>query len=473
MNFAIWDSGLPQAVLTARVIFLVLLPVILFGRPRWALLAWLLTANLDLTGPSTTVNSSVGWMNVVKSLGLPIYLWFRLRGTPSTVWRTPPALFWLALVAYAGVATLWSAYPLAAVKMIGHMAGIVLILVVLEKFARRQVLDVTVWRWLIVISIAMAVFQTHVIGGLTYGFDGPDQAVRLTSFVGAQHFAALLVAFLAVTLWLDRLPTWSRWTLVACLLVCIFLNGSRTWFLGALFVLTAYVRFEYRRVIGPAAVGAAGIVMTVLAAGNLGLLEPDRYVNTDSRIIATLNALLAGQDTPGKAGLRNIGFRAKIYRGLYEELSDADVSEVVFGHGTSNGAKIAKLVLPRRQRLDPNRVVHNEWFRVLYEWGVVGLLLWLMSFMSLLAAVLMSRRRSRNTRMNTALLSYLPGFILALSTENAFAGAGMAMTVGLSALLADAVYSPGRGAEQALPRQEVAEGDFERCEGLGVVLRCS
>ena len=472
MDVTLWDSSLPPAVTTARAIFLITLPVILFGKPRWALLAWLLTANLDLTGPSNAVNLSVGWLNVLKSLGLPIYLGFRLRGIPSTVWRTPPALFWLGLAFYAAVATLWSVYPVAAFKMIGHMVGIVLILVVLEKFARGGVLDATVWRWFIVSSIAMALFQTYVIGGSTYGFDGPDQAVRLTSFVGAQHFAALLVAFLAVTLWLDPLPRWSRWMLIACLLVCIFLNGSRTWFLGALFVLVAYLRFEHRRVIGPAAVGAAGMVLTVLAAGNLGLLEPDRYVNTDSRIIATLNALLAGQDTPKRAGLRNIGFRTKIYRGFYEELSDADVREVLFGHGTSNGARIAKLVLPRRQRLDPNRVVHNEWFRVVYEWGIVGLLLWLASFVTLVGAVMVNRALASSRRMNTALLSYLPGFVLALSTENAFAGAGMAMTFGLSALLVSGIYGRAGEPGRITWGEDVIGHGLQEDGILGVTARC-
>jgi len=451
MSTWLWNSSLPQAVVTARVIFLITLPVVLFGRPRWALLAWLLTANLDLTGPSRAVASSVGWMNVVKSVGVPTYLWLRFRTTPSTVWRTPPTLFWIGLVAYASVATLWSSYPLAAVKMIGNMAGIVVILIVLEKCARRGYLDAGLWKSFILVSIAMAVLQTYVIGGLTYGFDGPDQAVRLTSFVGAQQFAALLVAFLAITLWLEPLPRWLRVSLVASLLVCIFLNGSRTWFIGALIALGAYLRFEYRRVVGLAAVAAAVLVFGVLAAANTGLLDPDRYINTNSRIIATLNAVLAGQDTPGKAGLRNISFRAKIYRGLYDELSDADASQVIFGHGTSNGARIAKLVMPRRYRLDPNRVVHNEWFRVLYEWGIVGLVLWLLTFVSLLAAVFANRSGGSSGGMELALLSYLPGFVLALSTENAFAGAGTAMTVGLSALLMGAIYG-GAGVKPDEPR---------------------
>lgn len=431
-----------DSVVIARAIFWALLPVVLFGPRKWAVIAWLLMANLDATGPSKMVNSHIGWINVVKNLGLPVFLLFRLRMARSSVWRSLPAVCWGLLVAYASVAALWSAFPLAAAKIVANMAGILLVVIVLERSARLGLLDARSLPVFICGSLALALLQTYLLGGKTYGFDGSDQAVRLTSFVGAQQFAALLVAFLAMALWMRPMkPAW-RGLLVMALLGGVLLNGSRTWFAGAFVVLSIYTWIEIRKVLGPLVLAGAGALLILLLAANFGLLNSDRYWNTNSRLIATLNAVLTGQDTPGRAGLRNLSFRTRIYMGMYDDLSSSKLPQVVLGHGTSNGGAVAATILRRGYRVDPNRAVHNEWFRVQYEWGIVGLLFWGMASLGIVVAAIQNYKLVPENRMSAALLAYLPGMGLALVTENIFAGAGSAVTIGFSVLLVCAFYSP-------------------------------
>src|ERR1700685_3114522 len=100
-----FDSQVPE-VLAAQVIFWVLLPIVLWAPPKWAFLAWLVMGNLDTTGPGEGSVSTLGWINAVKGIVLPLCLCWRMRGAPSEIPSTPPARLWLVLVAYATIATL-------------------------------------------------------------------------------------------------------------------------------------------------------------------------------------------------------------------------------------------------------------------------------------------------------------------------------------------------------------------------------
>jgi hypothetical protein len=91
--------------------------------------------------------------------------------------------------------------------------------------------------------------------------------------------------------------------------------------------------------------------------------------------------------------------------------------------------------------------VHNEWFRVQYEWGIVGLMLWLSTFLGVIVAAVRNRRERPQEPLTLALLAFLPGLALALTTENMFAGAGAAGIVGFSVIVAVACY--GRSTSQA------------------------
>jgi hypothetical protein len=84
--------------------------------------------------------------------------------------------------------------------------------------------------------------------------------------------------------------------------------------------------------------------------------------------------------------------------------------------------------------LDPNRFFHDEWLRVIYEWGVLGMLL----FVTFIGSItVFAYRGFRNDPSGYAkpLLVFMPAFLLGLTGENIIAGAGNAVSVGFLLLI--------------------------------------
>lgn len=87
------------------------------------------------------------------------------------------------------------------------------------------------------------------------------------------------------------------------------------------------------------------------------------------------------------------------------------------------------------EQIDANRVIHNEWLRALYEWGVAGLSLLALSLLALPLGVLRTSD-SRWRRNAPIVLAFLPAFLASLSAENVLAGAGNAVTMSLALIVA-------------------------------------
>lgn len=427
----------------ARVLLAVLIPVVAIAPPRWAVLAWLVMTNLDATGSGQASNLQVGWLNAVKSLALPPVLIIRLRRHSSNLYSMPGAWAWLGLSAYAGLAAAWSDFPLAGAKLAAGMAGILLAAIALEKAARAGALDDRVVLYWLAISLGLAVFQTALFADGSFGFAGRGMPQRLTSFVAAQQYAALLTAFLAWLLWTPGMrPRW-RTALLLVLLAALAANGSRTWSAGALVAVGIHTVSSRRYLTGLMRLAAALIVLASVPAVRRGLAKPTAS-EPANRLTATASALVTGQDRADGMGLGTMRFRLRMYQVVLRSLRESPPWRWICGHGTAAGGHLAVRTFPyayRADSLDPNRAVHNEWLRVAYEWGAAGVALWLATLGSL-AALAWKRRR---TSAGAALVAYLPALMLGLSTENVIDGAGNAVTAGLLVLLALALNerSPG------------------------------
>jgi O-Antigen ligase len=447
-------GDLPEVV-AAQIIFATLLPLVLFAPARWAIVAWLVMGNLDTTGPGQSATAVVGWLNAVKGLILPIYLCYRLRSVPTEIPSTVPARLWLLLTSYAIIAGFWAPFPLAAAKLVGNMIGVFLTLIVLEKSARKGLLTARCLVFLISTSLLLGAVQTYYYGGASFGFDGVDQPSRFSSFVAAQQYAPFLVAFLTVVLWDRRLSAILRFGLCAALCTAIALNGSRTWFLGAFLVVLVYGLLSFRRVVAFVAFGAATAALCALLISAFDPFETDFLEDTSNRIVATVNAVFSGQDNARNAGLRNVNFRLAIYDGVLGDMRAGSTGQILFGHGTSSGGNAVLRVFPasyKIERLDPNRTIHNEWLRALYEWGIVGLGLLLGVFGTLLYGLIIRYRDPHWKIGCSAVLSFVPAFLVGLSTENLLAGAGNAVTMSL-ALAVAILWTPSLGGQRPVPRQ--------------------
>ncbi len=433
-----FGSTVPE-LLVAQIIFWVLLPVTLFAPTRWAVLAWLIMGNLDVTEPGFASATQFGWINVAKGLCIPFVLYLRFRAHPSQALASLSAKFWIALAAYGAIAALWTPFPLAAVKLVGSILGILLTIVVLEKAARAGILSRNILALYMVVTLLLGVVQTYYFGGMTYGYDGPDQHARFSSFIHAQQYAAILVAFVALVLWHREFTTFQRFSLGVGTLVALGLNGSRTWFLGAAIMVIVYCCVSFRRAALVAAFGLASAFLAGLVISNLLSWDVDLLGEAPNRLLATSKALVSGEDTAQRAGLRNFSFRIIVYEGVIDELRSASPREIVLGHGTSSGGQVSLRLFPHvynADNLDPNRTIHNEWLRALYEWGLTGLFLLAGTFVTLIAGVTIAYRKARYKSPFLALLSFLPAFITALSTENILAGVGNAVTFSLALLIA-------------------------------------
>jgi hypothetical protein len=437
------DYGTPEVV-TALSIFWALLPVVIWGSPQWAVLAWLIMGNLDATGPGFASSNSIGWINAIKGIGIPVWLCWRLRCYRTAAVSTPPARLWIALAVYASIAALWSPFPVAAMKLVGNMIGTLLTVVVLEKAARASLLNGRILTVFVVATLLLGVVQTYYYGGVLYGYDGPDEPARFSSFVFAQQYAAILVAFLAIALWHHEFSPVKRLMLVIGISSALIVNGSRTWFIGAGIILVVYIWISFRRVAAMLAFGLGATCLSLLLFFNLNRWTFDLAGEAPSRIVATANAILSGTDTAQRAGLRNLSFRLIVYDSVIDELRAGNLNEIFFGHGTSSGGALSLRIFPHvynADRLDANRTIHDEWLRALYEWGIAGFVLLLAVFGSLVVSLILHYRHAVWKRPSAALLSFLPAFIAALSTENILAGAGNAVTFGL-AILVGSLWTP-------------------------------
>ena len=428
-------SAEPDAV-CARWLLLALAPIVLAAPLRWAIAAWLVMTNLDATGSGVASHAGVGWLNAFKAVALPAWLLVRLRGVRHVIPGGWPARLWLALAAWAGVSALWSPYPLAAVKLAAGMAGILLAVAMLESALRRGVLDDRSIFWFLFASLTLALVQTIFFGDGSFGYAGRGMPQRFTSFVAAQQFAALLAAMVCWTLWA---PQWSekrRTILLLALFAALAANGSRTWTLGALIALGIATLVNRPRWPNLARVAVVIAILMSVPAIRRGLHRQPAG-EPPNRLTATAYALVRGEDRADGMGLGTARFRLRLYQGVWDAWRTGGGKGWWIGHGTGSGAQVAQRLFPyayRSESLDPNRVVHNEWLRVTYELGIIGLLLWL-GVLAGLVHLAWSRRPDRSAM---ALLSYLPALLLGLTAENVIDGAGNVVTTGLLLLVARA-----------------------------------
>lgn len=401
---------------------------VLFLPPRWAVLSMLLAGNVDVIRPGFVATAGVGWQNAIETLVLPTVLLLRMTSfrVPKIKWSTPARL-WAALIIYASISILWSPFKLSGAKMVAYLCAWFILFLAFYVAWRRGLIDHRVVIGALWGSLAIACFQTYVMGD---PFGG--RAHRLTSFAGPNSFAPFLTCLLALLLFSRKGSRAVRMLSVWACLIALVYSGSRYALIGAALLLfvRGVVRAGAWRRSGKLRLFPvlAGCVVTVVVL--LGF----RVVMAQAMPKSRINQLLDLASRPQMVDKGTFGFRLMMYANVLERLSHRSAFGWIVGTGTSSGGTV---VFPASQKtydnyptgFDPNRTIHDEILRAAFEWGIIGLGITLMLWVYALRGYWL-RAVKEQSLAGFAGLSILPAIFLALLIENALSGPASAEGIG-------------------------------------------
>jgi len=414
-------------MLLPLILYGILLSLTIFAPMRVALVAYLMLSVVDFN----TADAGIGVFNAARGLLCPLILLWRLRDFGGHGRMVLAPIAWLLLIIYAAIAALWSLFPLSAFKLVGEMAGSFLICMVFLRAGKAGFLTpkiaLPVSAGIIFIAILRTIY-IHLYGDVfakaSGGMSG-DTADRFTAFTTAQAFAALLTALYAIGV-TSRISSWVRAPLCLGLVAALIFNGSRLWLIAMIVVtvlaLLVSEAASWAKIVGLGALLLALIGMTAASEYIIDALQGAHQY----RIAATITAVYEGNEKD--TGLGTVVLRRHLDAKAWEMIRSGSVLALCFGHGTSNGRLVRGEL--NKGIGDPNRSVHNEWLRIMYEWGFVGIILWLLFVGSLMAYAIEGLKRDKYG-FAKPLFVYVPAFCIGVSGENIIAGAGHAENVGL------------------------------------------
>jgi len=439
-----------QALVVARVLFWICAAGVLMLPMRWAFFCFIVASHLDITTLTFTSATAVGFENTTRIAGLPMVLLLRtgVESFKAFLWTTPQKI-WIALTAYAAIAAVWSTFPLPALKMVVYLVAYFVLFGVFCAGWAQEWLDIGIIQLSAWCALVLAVIQTFFLENF---FGGPEE--RFTSFSSPQYFAAFLVALLAILMFCGE-RTFSNYATCAALCLGIVVSGSRYVFVSAvaLVVIASFQvvseedgKLRWRANLWkliPTLV-AAGVVVILLAS-----ITPTNRI--DELIYATAD------DQAGVSGVGDVGtfaWRLSIYADIFEKVEKRTAMELFAGSGTSSGASLMLNHDPDqydREGIDANRVLHSEFLRALYEWGILGFAL-LICFVIATSVGYVQKIHAEGGGVALAFAGALPSIVMGLAIENILAGAASAGGVGI--LLSMTYAWSGR---QVQPLAEVEE----------------
>jgi hypothetical protein len=449
-----------------RVLFWSLAIGILFLPKRWALLAYLVIIQVDVSGPGWASPSAVGLENAIKVGLLPLILLLRTCSFSLIRQWTRPLQLWLLFTCYVAIAALWSPYHLSALKMVVYLVGYALVFLLFTQAWKQGLLDLAQIVAALWLSLLLAGVQTYLMGN---AFGSPPKLIieqaRFTTFAPPQSYAAFLLCCGVLLLFGKRGTSMPFQRLVLTLsgggvLVGLLLVGSRYVAIGAMGLLgvALIARFEpqwSRATLRPLALlKPLGLVLTtsVILIGGAAVVAPH------NRIFALRGLVANGRFNPDAIG--TFEWRLEAYRTALDRIESRGLLANVFGSGTSSGADVILEFNPTAfpaNTIDPNRSLHDEFLRSFYEWGVIGTAL----FLAFLASVVIGvARQTQRYGWHTtwAFWGLFPTLMLGLLLENVLAGSGTPVGTGFALVFAYVAVAPVLIAEET-------EGEVARAHG--------
>jgi O-Antigen ligase len=415
-----------EALLVARALFWVFAAGVLVLPMRWSLFCFILATHMDITSLTFNSATAVGFENTIRIAGLPMLLLVRTGFTPlkDLTWTLPQKI-WMGLVAYAAIAAFWSGFPLAAIKMVAYLIAYFMLYMIFCGAWSEGWLDMGLLRLVAWSVIALGVLQTFVLGDEWGGLEE-----RFTSFSAPQYFAAFLVAVLAILMFSGE-KGWFHYATCGALMVTIVFSGSRYVFVSmvALAVIGCFQLVSGRHGTVKWRPNLRKMLMTlVIAAAGTGILFSYLPYNRIDELVGAVS-----EDDATVEDVGTFAWRLGIYEDILERLEKRTGPELFFGSGTSSGAALMLNHDPDhydRAGIDGNRVLHSEFLRALYEWGIPGLGL-LLGFVIATTVGFVRKIAAEGGGPGLAFAGALPSIVLGLAIENMLASAASAGGVGI------------------------------------------
>ena len=434
------------------IVFWLLCVVVAFSPLSWAVPAYLILAQMDVTPVGFEGGAEVGFANFVKIAVLPTVLYMRIRRGRSVenLRSLPFSGVWIAFICYVALASLWTAFPLPALKMLGFLYAYTLLFVIFADAWHSGTFNGSVITAIAWISLILAVIQSYVLGN-AYGTPpgGSDYALQFTTFIDAQSFAPFLLVLLVFQI-LYGAKRWSKLVICACLIIAIVLAASR--YVLASTAMSFLIVYAGRAYIRHSRAGLRTLVkaVTVTALLTVGLVwSVSRYFPT-SRVNEALGAAISPAGSTDD--VVNLAWRLQMYQEVQQAVETRGVRELFSGSGTSSGTVLRNNVVFAydESTADANRVIHNEFLRALYEWGILGCGLLVVFLGSVFTSCVVTFWRTRSIPALVC-LSVFPLLVAGLGIENVLSGSGRPNGVGFTLALAAFAASRVQGSESRVP----------------------
>ncbi|WP_159582772.1 O-antigen ligase family protein [Marinoscillum sp. 108] len=388
-------------MLIPLTLFFVFLVLVL--RLKYAIIIWLSSYHFDLVAMLDSSGIESISFNFLRLLVIPSVVYLRIVHAEKLTFHYNKSLIY----AVSGVlvltlsSSILSGLHIEAVKQYIYLLNFVISYFILQKVLSKDWLNNS-YIYLIFFPLVFAILQTYFLGHYYGGVNNQ----RFTTFTSPQTYALYLVVLFILINDYSKRKGAKEYLFLIIILIQLLLTGSRYSLIlfGATFILDFMTLKRLKLKISTLLI----IVATVVGVLGIG-----------SDAISKLRGLdfIASSNSASVTEIGTIKFRVAIWLFMFNDFMNSSVFYQAVGQGICSTGTLMIEMMPAytEANMDYNRIAHNEFLRVIYEFGVIGIIVFV-AFLWRLSSTIKSEF--------TLMLKFSIILIGALSIENIFAASG-------------------------------------------------